>query len=395
MVYLTKGGFWLILLQVVSSVTGFALVVAFANFLPQAEYGVYQFVLATAAILSISTLAGLNIAAVRSVARGAEGTVIPAFKTKLRWGFLGSIASIILAVYYLVQGNIVLAVSFLIISIFLPLFYSLGISGSLLSGKQLFRVNAKYNIVGQVLSAIIIFAALYFTDNIVIVLLVYFASWTAIRAVIFQLTIKKYKINNKEDSEIRNYGKHLSVMGAMGSMGDYADKLLIFHYLGAVEVAIYSLAIAPVMQLKGLIKHLNTLALPKLSQRNKEEIQNGIIRKSIRVFTASLPLIVLYIFAAPYIYKVFFPAYSESVIYSQIFALVLAFTTLGIIPTTALEAQMEVRKKYILTSSSKILKLILMVLFVIPYGIWGIIIAIITTNIITSLLSLWLVRTLK
>jgi len=348
--------------------------------------------LAAAAILSISTLAGLNTAMVRSVARGAEGILIPAFKTKLRWGTLGSVASIAIAIYYWVQGNFVLAASFLIVAVFLPLFYSLGISGALLSGKQLFKINAQYNIAGQILSAVIVFIALYFTNNGVIILLTYFASWTIIRAAIFRLTLKKYKTNDNDDSDMRSYGKHLSVIGAMGNIGDYADKLLIFHYLGAVEVAVYGLAIAPVMQLKGLVKHLNTLALPKLSQRNKEDTQNGIISKSLRLSLVSLPFIAVYIFAAPYIYEVFFPAYLASVPYSQVFALVLALTALGTMPTTALEAQMEVKKKYILTSSSKILKILLMVILIIPYGIWGIVGAIIITNIITSILSLWFVK---
>ena len=392
MIYLAKGGFWLILLQAVSTITGFALVIAFANLLPPETYGTYQFVLAAAALLSISTLAGLNTAAVRSVARGIEGTIIPGLKTKLRWGSLGSVASIALSIYYWSQGNIVLATSFLVVTVFLPLFYSLGISGALLSGKQLFKINAQYNIIGQLLSAVIVFIALYFTDNITIILLTYFASWTIIRTVLFKLTIRKYKTNDNEDVEMERYGKHLSIMGAMGNMGDYADKLLIFHYLGAVEVAVYSLAIAPVMQLKGLIKHLNTLALPKLSLRNIDEIRGKIIRKSLRVFFISLPLIGFYILAAPYVYKIFFPAYLESISYSRVFALVLAFTALGIMPTTALESQLEVKKKYILTSSSKILKILLMVILVIPYGIWGIIVAIIVTNIVTSLLSLWLVK---
>ena len=392
MVYLTKGGFWLVLLQVISAFTGFALVIAFANLLPPVTYGIYQFILATAGILSITTLSGLNVATLRSVARGAEGTVMPAFKTKMGWGLLGSLVSIILAVYYFIQGNIAFALSFLIVAIFLPPFYALGISGALLSGKQLFKANAYYNIVGQIVAASTIFLALHFSDNIVLILLTYFASWTIIRAITFKITIKNHKENDVDDPDAKNYGKHLSVMGAIGNIGDYADKLLIFHYVGAIEVAIYSLAIAPVMQMKGLLKHLNTLAFPKLSRRSADEIQKEITNKSLKTLLASLPFIALYIIAAPYIYKVFFPAYLESVIYSQVFATVLIFTALGTMPTVALESQLEIKKKYILTAFSKILKPLLMIALIIPYGIWGIVIAVIITNMITSLLSLWLVK---
>ena len=46
-----------------------------------------------------------------------------------------------------------------------------------------------------------------------------------------------------------------------------SHRILAFHYLGAVELAIYSFAIAPPEQIKGVFKFLGTLALPKFSKR--------------------------------------------------------------------------------------------------------------------------------
>lgn len=392
MVYLARGGFWLTLGQAVSTATAFGLAVAFANLLPPETYGVYQFVLATAGVLSATTLAGLNTAAIRAVARQAEGVVIPALKTKLRWGTIGSGLALMLSGYYWFNQNNTLSISFLLVSLFLPFFYSLGISSSLLKGKKLFDKEAQFGISSQIVAGLAVLTTLFFTDNIFVIIAVYFGIWTLIRAIIFRITIKKFKENDDRDERADSYGKHLSLMGAIGTIADNIDKLLIFHFLGAVEVAIYAFAIAPVMQLKGSMKNIHTLALPKLSQRTSEEIRDSVVKKSVTILLFSIPVIILYILAAPYIYKIFFPAYMDSVIFSQVFSLVLLLTAVGTMPASALEAQMEVRKKYLLTSFSKISKIILMVTLIIPYGIWGIVYGIILTSIFTVALAIWLVK---
>ena len=42
-VYLLKGGFWLIVNQIISISTGIVLYIAFANFLSPHDYGIYKY----------------------------------------------------------------------------------------------------------------------------------------------------------------------------------------------------------------------------------------------------------------------------------------------------------------------------------------------------------------
>src|SRR3989344_8728279 len=94
MVYLTVGGFWLILGKIVFNISGFLLIIAFANLLSKEAYGTYQYVLSVASILAIPTLSGMNSAIVRAVAQGYEGSFLPAIKTQIQWGILGGLASL-------------------------------------------------------------------------------------------------------------------------------------------------------------------------------------------------------------------------------------------------------------------------------------------------------------
>ena len=59
MIYLARGGFWLTLGQVISSLSAFLLAIAFANLLPKETYGEYKYILSIASILAIPTLTGM------------------------------------------------------------------------------------------------------------------------------------------------------------------------------------------------------------------------------------------------------------------------------------------------------------------------------------------------
>src|SRR3989344_3576832 len=108
MVYLASGGFWLGLGQIVASGSVFLTSIAFANLLAPELYGIYKYVLSVFGMLAITTLFGMDSAVTQSTARGFEGTITPAFKEKMKWGTLGSLASLAIALYYYAQGNMTL-----------------------------------------------------------------------------------------------------------------------------------------------------------------------------------------------------------------------------------------------------------------------------------------------
>ena len=89
MTYMAKGGFWLTFAQVISSISSLLLTLAFASMVTKEVYGTYKYIFSLFALLSIPTLSGMGTAITQSVARGFEGSVIPAFKEKIKWGALG------------------------------------------------------------------------------------------------------------------------------------------------------------------------------------------------------------------------------------------------------------------------------------------------------------------
>lgn len=391
MVYLAKGGSWLTLGQIVSSASAFLLSIAFANLIPKETYGTYKYILSIVGILSIPTLSGMGTAITQAIARGYEGSFIPALKIRIRWGLLGGLASLFLAGYYYFLNNPTLCISFLIAAVFLPIMDPLGSYDALLQGKKLFKVSTKYFIISQIVAIASLIITLVLTKNLYLILLAYFTSWTLMRFIFFKITSKKYIENNKTDLKTISYGKHLSLINVFGIVASYLDGILLFHYLGPASLAIYSFAIAPPEQLKGLVKNLNILALPKFSQRTKEELKTTMWNKVFKLSAVVASMVILYILIAPSVYKIFFPRYLDAVFYSQLFAASLIFSV-AIIPYAVLQSQMAQKQLYWYNTVDSVSQIALLFVLIYFFGILGAIWARILTRFISMATAFWLVR---
>jgi O-antigen/teichoic acid export membrane protein len=394
MVYLAKGGFWLTLGQIISSISGLLLAIAFANLLPKEVYGNYKYILSLVGLLSIPTLSGMRTALMQAVARGYEGSIIPAMKTKIRWGLIGGVASVILAGYYFYNGNTTLTISFLIAGIFIPFMDSLAVYGPIFPGRKLFKQGTKINIITQIISAAIMVAVLFLTKNIFLILLSYFSSRTLLRAIFLIITFKKFKPNKKEDPETISYGKHLSLIDILGTIAEQLDKILVFHYLGAAELAIYSFAVIIPEQIKALFKNMRSLILPKFAQKNKEEAKKIIFNKTPRLLIIILFITLAYILTAPIIYKLLLPNYTESIFYSQIFAVSLLVISFSLPSSSALQALGAKKQLYQYNVFSSIFQIITIFFMVNLYGLIGMVLARVISRFMTVIILFILIRKL-
>jgi len=347
MVYLAKGGFWLGLGQIVSSASIFLLAIAFANLVPKEIYGTFKYILSLTGIFTVITLRGMSTAVTQAVARGYEGALIPAVKTKIRWGLLGGLASLILAGYYYFQGNAALAISFLIASVFLPFMDSFGIYNSFLQGKKLFSTSAIYGTASQILATCAMALSLLLTNNLFIILLVYFSSWTILRFACFILALKKQS-NQRYDTETISYGKHSSAVNIIDTIIGSLDNPLIFHYVGAIGVAIYSFALAPISLLKNFFDQIPILAMPKLAQRPIVEINSLLWKRFFLLFGIGVTASLAYILVAPYIFKIFFPRYLDAIFFSQIFSLSIPLSLPQFILGAAITSRLTITPKKLL-----------------------------------------------
>jgi len=339
MVYLAKGGFWFSFGHVISVAVTFGMAVLFARFVPADVYGTYKFILSVLAILAISNLTRMGGIFSQAVARGMDGSMFEVLRTKMRWGSLGSFASLCVAGYYFLQGNTLFTFAFVITAAFLPFMDSFLVYQDYLQGKKRFDMSIPYFSMSQVIAAAVMAVVILITHNVNIILGAYLVSWTAVRGFFFLRAIKKVPPNDKTDPHTIPYGKHASVADVIATLIGSWDQIIVFHFLGPVPLAVYSFAIAPISQLVTPFKNLPILAMPKLAARPVEQIHGMIKKRLLVAFLVAALVTAAYILLAPFLFQIFFPKYLASIGISRLYALTVLFSLPSIILTSAINAK--------------------------------------------------------
>lgn len=393
MIYLTKGGFWLSLSKILSITASFLSSIAFANLLPEETYGTFRYVLSIVSLLVIPTLPGIDSALARAISRGHQVSVGQILHVRMRWGILGAIGSIALGGYYFFMGNEILSTAFFFTAIFIPIMDPLHIYTAVLNGLKKFNTLAQDEIATRMVTTLLLIGVVYYTQNIFIVIAVYFISTTISRYILFRLTLKNTTETVHPDStdtqEVSSYGKHLTAMNILSQVSVQLDKILLFHYVGGAALAAYYLAFMPLKQLQTMFSAVTTLAFPKFATNSMEKIRTTLPHKIILLYALIIPIVIAYIIAAPYIFFLIYPQYTAAVFISQLLMLQLLFFPLTLI-STAFTSQGHKKKLYVSTSAYAAIRIVLLLILVPLFGIYGAVITILLTSTLSNSLLLFL-----
>ncbi len=372
MLYLASGAFWLTIGQAVASVSAFALSIVFANFLSPQVYGTYKYILSLGGIAAIPTLTGVSTALQRAVARGEDRAAMRALRAKLIGGIVTTVGALVGAVWYFTHGNTELGVALTIVALGTPLMEAFGLYDNVLQGKGRFKDTTFYYVISSLIATVALISAIFVSGgNLVVLLFTYFGIWTIARMVAWQKVSRNLTYQEEATpGEVVVYGVRLSAIGIISTIAGNIDKIILYQWLGPAQLAVYAFATAMPEQLRAVLKGVTPLALSRFSRRSAEEIRSSIHHKAVVSIIVALPLVAAYIIAAPFVYQILFPAYIESIVYSQIFALSVLVVPVFLY-TAALQSQ---RAERIIAVNDIVLNLvqIALLLVMIPYfGIWG------------------------
>ena len=387
--YLAKGGLWLTTGDIIISALSFILAIFYANFVSKEIYGTYRYILSATGMLAVFSLGGMGTAITRAVAQDYEGSLMPAVKKSIQWGTVSGILSVILATYYFFQNNNTLGFAFLIIAGFLPVKDSLGLYHSWLAGKKFFNLSSLFSVGSQLVAVLCLFVAAYFGRSVYLLILAYFAPKVIMHLIFLIRTKRLISTNAKQDPDLISYGMHLSFMGILSEFAGQLDKILVWSSLGAIPLALYSFASAPIVQMRNLINVIFPLSFPKLARRTPAELQASLPFKLGIMFVIILVAVLAYIVSAKFLFGIFFSKYMDAVLLSQVFAVSLLFLPRGIL-TDAINIHAPKKILYFMSISASILRIILLLFLVKYFGIMGAILAYIGLEIYLSIISAYL-----
>lgn len=375
MVYLFQVGLWSNLSFVITSGLALLLSIAFANLLPPAVYGVYQYLISLSALMSAVLLSGMDSAVSQAVARGYEGALRNAVKAKLRYAILPIVASLAAASYYALHGNYAVATGLVVISVFSPLISTFSLYSSFLTGKKAFRQNFWYGLITTAAYYGSIFLALVFLKNAPFLLFVNLGANAIAIGFAYWHTVQHQHPNDRDDGATVPYGTHLSVMSAFGLVLTQIDSLLVFHFLGPVKLAVYSFASMIPERAGSMFSFVGAAALPKFATQPRADIRKGIVAKALRLALVAAVGALVYALAAPLLFRLVFPQYLAAIPYTQAYAAIIALIAVLNFLNAVLIAQQMKRALYIVSFLNPLLLIFLQLPLLFSYGVLGMLVA--------------------
>lgn len=392
MVYLAKGSFWLTSGQFFTSGASFLLALLFARLVPKEVYGNYRYVLSLAGLVATFSLTGISTGVLQSVARGFYGTFIEAVKISTRWNSLMLITALCGAGYYLFNDNTTLGYSLLVVAFLFPAIKTFEIYEAFVNGTKNFRASALLRGSVDIMTIIATGVGIMLHFGVIGLITINLLTQVALNALFFRKIYSSISPDDRKKVEplVMNFSKHLSFQNVLTNFASYFDKIIIFHFLGAAEVAIYAFATAIPQQIRGFIVPFAVLATPKIANRPIEESVRMIPQRFFVSWSVILPIVILYIAFAPFLLQLFFPAYIESAPYTRWYALTLLL--LGNTSDLILTTKKAVKEKYILNIFASVSLISLMLILGNLYKIHGIVLAVVISKTLNVIVAYILVR---
>lgn len=370
MVYLVKNSFWVNANTIVTSIFAFTLSVIFARLIDKEVYGTYQFLISVSGILGALTLTGMNTAVTQAVARGFDGVLSASIKTQTQFAIIPFLAGIGASIYYFIQGNSILSFAIVVIAILLPITNTLNTWYPFLSGKKNFKSIFYYSFIINVIYYSGLITCIIIFPYTFTLICVNFFLLACSNCIVYLLVKRKYPTKGGTEDKAIDYGKKLSLSNILPMIALNIDNIAIFHFFGATHLAIYAFASNIPERLGSLLRPIAMVSFPKFAEKDQREMSKILPRKTLQLFTLALVGGLIYLGIAPLFFKIFFPQYIESVIYSQIYAIAIIIGITGQLPLTSLLAtrSKSIYKFNILSPLFSIIAISSLVYF---FGIWG------------------------
>ncbi len=369
--YLLRGGSWAFSEQVVTNAISLLQAIAFANLISPQTYGVFSVVQSWIGILVTFALGSLPNALIKSVAEGNDGELKRGFLLKLKYAPLASLLGLGFSFYYLFIGNnTTLAYSFLIASFCMPLYVALPQVTFFLFAKGAFLDKFIVQVSVSLASLAGMTISMLYFGSVPYLMLAYFIPPIIVNGIFFWRTLRTKVHNAKTGANTERFALHLTGMSLLGSITKNIDQLLMFHFSGAVQLAVYKFALIPIRKLETFFQIILDLLLPRFAKREYREIYQGFDRKLLLSGAFSLTVVAVYFFSIPYLYKLFFPKYTDAVIYSRLLSLLFLFGPLSYVQQLWL-AKAETKRLYFLKILGDSTRISLHVALIPVFGIAG------------------------
>ncbi|HSX41745.1 MAG TPA: oligosaccharide flippase family protein [Candidatus Saccharimonadales bacterium] len=264
---LIANGLWVTSKYVVLSASGLVLSLGFAHLSTKEVFGQYQFVLSLLAILSIFSLPGLNMAALKAIAKNDRRAVLEAITRSFKSSLLAIPILLGYATYLLLHRQTSLGLTVAMAGLLFPFFYAPNTWYVFYEGRLIFRPVAIRTVAASLLVTAAVLAALFFKLNLFWLVFTYLflsAAFTGYFYWEIRRVIKAAPPSKGEKGLDVRYGLHVSAQKFALTLSESLPALAVGFFLGHQAIASFQVANLFLGATAGFIGALAALTLPRL-----------------------------------------------------------------------------------------------------------------------------------
>lgn len=362
------------------------------RFLSVNDYGNYRLAFSVVHVLMLFSMTGINTAVIKALAKNYPYFFKKAIKLSVLCSFLASVLLLILSLT--VYSHSVIKYILIYATALVPFIFGFNKWQSYYVGKRQFKSLFWVNLPISIIQIAVIWTTIYLTKNMVtvaVIVLIYNAATNLIISSKILREVNKLEINKNKEKEFTTYGLKMSAISVFGVISANLEKIILGAVATPAAVALYSVAwMMPKMAREGL---RNILNVPTMKLASMDERDNRMVLKKKLGYLLLIGFLLFIIgyFTLPFIIDLFFGTrYIDSIFYSRLLLL-----SIVVVPANVLIINIAVYQgsgnSYVkLNIGLALLKLIMFFLLIPIFKTYGIIISIITVDMVSFMvLATW------
>lgn len=336
------------------------------------EMGAYQLIVAAIGIAGMTCLPGLGNAIIQSVARGFAGTYRRAVPLAFGASLLGAAGLLVFALAQVGQARELVFPGAVAAALLFPFSSGLQKWAPVLTGRGAFRHLARQRGVATLVafggSAIALWTI---EPSIVVVVLV---TNLVMAAQNIWMTVRLHRAiaaNEPAEEGAIVYGLRTSLYDVVNTLGNHADKVLLFYFLSPEAVAVYAIAERVPELLKNYLQSLRSVFMPAFSRASA--YTPAMARQINRVGAGiSVAILAIAFLVVPWFVPVMFTqAYADAVLYCQLLLATLVIGQNATLKYTFILSRLDSRGVRDIALSANAVRLLASLLLVPIFGIAG------------------------
>jgi O-antigen/teichoic acid export membrane protein len=347
--YYLSGGSLVSLSFLVSQVAGLLTSVAFARLASKEIYGRYGLVFSLMSIVNPFSLPGMGTAITQSVASGYPRSFLVGTAESFKWSFLGSLGLVGAAGFYGWVRHDPIWAALLVAAAAFPILYGLQGGIGYFVGQKRLKMSTAFWISSELFTMAAVLVTLFLCPQRTVLLVAVSLAASCTILLVFYLKARKETIRcePKQDASLLSYGRQLSAIAILSNTASYLDRALISTFLGFADLAVFSIAAVFPDNLKGVIKWLDPLILPRFTGLERKQVAQRVREKMPVMIAANIVAVALAIWLTPVVMNIVYSSkYAGSVLYAQLLFVSLVLILPTVVINSALTSQQRTRELY-------------------------------------------------